>query len=78
MNCILQVYSTAIDGTTIEPDYVQINKSETRTVILKKLRKYTRYTIQVRGYTRIGDGQLSNPARVIRTFEDGKELDTIN
>lgn len=50
---------------------MQINSSDSRVVTLTDLRKYTRYTIQVRGYTRIGDGELSSPARVIRTFEDG-------
>ncbi|XP_045518694.1 protein sidekick isoform X1 [Pieris brassicae] len=42
----------------------------THTVTLTELRKYVVYHIQVLGYTRLGDGALSDPPVTVRTFED--------
>lgn len=43
------------------------------TVVLKGLKNYTEYNIEVLGYTRIGDGKKSNVIKVT-TDENGKVL----
>ncbi|XP_050344863.1 protein sidekick isoform X1 [Nymphalis io] len=47
-----------------------ISSNQTHTVTLTELRKYVVYQIQVLGYTRLGDGALSDPPVTVRTFED--------
>lgn len=47
-----------------------IPSNQTHTVTLTELRKYVVYQIQVLGYTRLGDGALSDPPVTARTFED--------
>ncbi|XP_052737459.1 protein sidekick isoform X2 [Bicyclus anynana] len=47
-----------------------ITSNLTHTVTLTELRKYVVYQIQVLGYTRLGDGALSDPPVTVRTFED--------
>ncbi|XP_045445941.1 protein sidekick isoform X2 [Melitaea cinxia] len=47
-----------------------ILSNQTHTVTLTELRKYVVYQIQVLGYTRLGDGALSDPPVTVRTFED--------
>lgn len=47
-----------------------IPSNQTHTITLTELRKYVVYQIQVLGYTRLGDGMLSNPPFTVRTFED--------
>ncbi|XP_013182226.1 PREDICTED: protein sidekick isoform X2 [Papilio xuthus] len=47
-----------------------IPSNQTHTVTLTELRKYVIYQIQVLGYTRLGDGALSDPPVTVRTFED--------
>ncbi|XP_073801026.1 protein sidekick-1 isoform X4 [Danio rerio] len=42
----------------------------TQSVLLRNLRKYVQYEIQVLAFTRIGDGQLSNPPVLERTKDD--------
>ena len=42
-----------------------------RSCVLKDLRKFTRYVIQVQGFTSKGEGKLSK-ALVLRTDQDGK------
>lgn len=49
-----------------------IPSNQTHTVTLTELRKYVVYQIQVLGYTRLGDGALSDPPVTVRTFEDSK------
>ncbi|KAG6449472.1 hypothetical protein O3G_MSEX006098 [Manduca sexta] len=47
-----------------------IPSNQTHTVTLTELKKYVAYQIQVLGYTRLGDGVLSDPPVNVRTFED--------
>ncbi|XP_072943917.1 protein sidekick isoform X2 [Epargyreus clarus] len=47
-----------------------ITSNLTHTITLTELRKYVVYQIQVLGYTRLGDGALSDPPVTVRTFED--------
>ncbi|KAL4705138.1 hypothetical protein ACJJTC_018709 [Scirpophaga incertulas] len=47
-----------------------ISSNQTHTVTLTELRKYVVYQIQVLGYTRLGDGVLSDPPVTVRTYED--------
>lgn len=49
----------------------------TQSVLLRNLRKYVQYEIQVLAFTRIGDGQLSSPPVLERTKDDG-ELFSLN
>uniref|UniRef100_A0A673I6Y0 Protein sidekick-1-like n=1 Tax=Sinocyclocheilus rhinocerous TaxID=307959 RepID=A0A673I6Y0_9TELE len=42
----------------------------TKSVLLRNLRKYVQYEIQVLAFTRIGDGQLSSPPVLERTKDD--------
>uniref|UniRef100_A0A8C2DYG4 Sidekick cell adhesion molecule 1a n=1 Tax=Cyprinus carpio TaxID=7962 RepID=A0A8C2DYG4_CYPCA len=42
----------------------------TQSVLLRNLRKYVQYEIQVLAFTRIGDGQLSRPPVLERTKDD--------
>ncbi|XP_056641389.1 protein sidekick isoform X2 [Diorhabda sublineata] len=50
--------------------YKQIPNNSTFTTTLTELKKFVMYHIQVRAYTRLGDGEPSKPAVRIRTFED--------
>lgn len=45
----------------------------TQSVLLRNLRKYVQYEIQVLAFTRIGDGQLSSPPVLERTKDDGEQ-----
>ncbi|CAG9585499.1 unnamed protein product [Danaus chrysippus] len=47
-----------------------IPSNQTHTVTLTELRKYVVYQVQVLGYTRLGDGALSDPPVTVRTYED--------
>ncbi|XP_059054428.1 protein sidekick [Achroia grisella] len=47
-----------------------IPSNQTHTVTLTELRKYVVYQIQVLGYTRLGEGALSDPPVTVRTFDD--------
>ncbi|CAH0692396.1 unnamed protein product [Chilo suppressalis] len=47
-----------------------IPSNQTHTITLTELRKYVVYHIQVLGYTRLGDGALSDPPVTVRTYED--------
>ncbi|KAL0893857.1 hypothetical protein ABMA27_013972 [Loxostege sticticalis] len=47
-----------------------IPSNQTHTITLTELRKYVVYQIQVLGYTRLGDGALSDPPVTVRTYED--------
>lgn len=49
-----------------------IPSNQTHTITLTELRKYVLYQIQVLGYTRLGDGALSDPPVTVRTYEDSK------
>lgn len=51
-----------------------IPSNQTHTVTLTELRKYVVYQVQVLGYTRLGDGALSDPPVTVRTFEDSKSV----
>ncbi|XP_077862227.1 protein sidekick-2-like, partial [Saccoglossus kowalevskii] len=51
-------------------EYYDITDNSSRSTRLSNLKKYVTYDIQVLGYTRIGNGVLSEPAARIRTDED--------
>lgn len=42
-------------------------------LLLKDLKKYTMYVLQVLAYTQMGDGPPSNPI-LLRTKEDGRKF----
>lgn len=63
-------YITDIFGT--ENDEIDSRKTTELTIVLTGLRKYTNYSLQVQGYTRIGDGVYSSPI-YCQTEEDGKK-----
>lgn len=52
------------------PEDVEPKKTQSLTLVINKLRKYTNYTIQVLAFTIVGDGVLSRPT-YCRTEEDG-------
>ncbi|XP_037093767.1 protein sidekick-like [Pollicipes pollicipes] len=47
-----------------------IEGNQTHTTTLTELRKFTKYSVQVLGRTRLGDGALSVPPVTVRTFDD--------
>lgn len=47
-----------------------VPSNQTHTITLTELRKYVVYQMQVLGYTRLGDGALSDPPITVRTFDD--------
>lgn len=51
-----------------------VPSNQTHTITLTELRKYVVYQIQVLGYTRLGDGALSDPPVTVRTFDDSKYI----
>lgn len=67
------VYVNFFFSIAFGPEDVDPKKTQSLTLVLNKLRKYTNYTIQVLAYTMIGDGVLSRPT-YCRTEEDGKAL----
>ena len=46
--------------------------ADTYSTHVMQLKRYRRYQLQVRAFTRIGDGALSSPPRIVRTHEDGE------
>ena len=68
-------YSAVKSGHPQEARELAVSGAAVRTVTLTGLDKYTQYLIQVLGYTRIGDGEPSTPAVVVRTNEDGEGFD---
>lgn len=67
-----------IEGYKVVYSYPGLNKASkkilqsnsTFTTTLTELKKYTKYTIQVLAFTRIGDGALSMPPVRVQTYED--------
>ncbi|GAA6109143.1 protein sidekick-1 isoform X5 [Tachysurus ichikawai] len=53
-----------------EPQVQLVKGNLTQSVLLRNLRKYVLYEIQVLAFTRIGDGQISSPAVLERTKDD--------
>ncbi|XP_047663711.1 protein sidekick-1 isoform X3 [Tachysurus fulvidraco] len=53
-----------------EPQVQLVKGNLTQSVLLRNLRKYVLYEIQVLAFTRIGDGQISSPAILERTKDD--------
>lgn len=49
----------------------EVNKNTTHYILLTSLRSYVQYSVQVLGFTRMGDGVLSDPAYA-QTAADGK------
>lgn len=78
-NGLIEGYKVCYAGVTPPPRTEQkkiecqaIPSNLTHTITLTELRKYVVYQIQVLGYTRLGDGALSDPPVTIRTYEDSK------
>lgn len=63
------LYREKDSGT--EPQVQLVKGNLTQSVLLRNLRKYVQYEIQVLAFTRIGDGQLSSPPVLERTKDDG-------
>ncbi|XP_062868629.1 protein sidekick-1 isoform X2 [Trichomycterus rosablanca] len=57
-------------GSDAESEVQVVKGNLTQSVLLRNLRKYVQYEIQVLAFTRIGDGQLSSPAVLERTKDD--------
>uniref|UniRef100_A0A8B9KIH4 Sidekick cell adhesion molecule 1a n=1 Tax=Astyanax mexicanus TaxID=7994 RepID=A0A8B9KIH4_ASTMX len=57
-------------GSGVEPQVQAVKGNLTQSVLLRNLRKYVQYEIQVLAFTRIGDGQLSSPPVLERTKDD--------
>ncbi|XP_030646363.1 LOW QUALITY PROTEIN: protein sidekick-1 [Chanos chanos] len=53
-----------------EPQVHVVKGNLTQSALLRGLRKYVQYEIRVLAFTRIGDGELSNPAVLERTKDD--------
>ncbi|KAK1805199.1 hypothetical protein P4O66_019553 [Electrophorus voltai] len=53
-----------------EPQVQVVKGNLTQSTLLRNLRKYVLYEIQVLAFTRIGDGQLSSPPVLERTKDD--------
>lgn len=78
-NGLLQGYKLnfeqVLDNLGLSNDDVETRKTTAQTIVLTNLRKYTNYSMQVLGYTRMGDGVLSSPT-FCQTEADG--MYTIN
>ncbi|XP_036422629.1 protein sidekick-1 isoform X2 [Colossoma macropomum] len=57
-------------GSGAEPQVQLVKGNLTQSALLRNLRKYVQYEIQVLAFTRIGDGQLSSPPVLERTKDD--------
>ena len=69
-NGIIQGYKVVYFGRNMKPQEKVIPSNITYVTTVTQLRKYYQYTVQVRAYTRLGDGELSTPPIQLRTFED--------
>ncbi|XP_062388932.1 protein sidekick-1 isoform X4 [Sardina pilchardus] len=54
----------------LEAQVQSVKGNLTQSVLLRNLRKYVQYQIQVLAFTRIGDGELSSPPVLERTKDD--------
>lgn len=57
----------------MEPQVLVVKGNLTRSALLRNLRKFVLYEIQVLAFTRIGDGKPSSPPVLERSKDDGKE-----
>ena len=69
-NGIIEGFKVVYFGRNMDTEEKIIASNTTYAATLTQLRKYYQYTIQVKAYTRLGDGELSTPPLLIRTFED--------
>lgn len=60
-------------NVVMDNDEMETKKTTALTTVLTSLRKSTNYSIQISGYTRMGDGILSAP-RFCNTEEDGNKF----
>lgn len=58
----------------LEPAVLTIVGNETKSVLIGELRKFVSYEIQVLAYTRMGDGELSQPPVEQKTLDDSMLL----
>ena len=68
----LQVLYRLLDEEDTVTQEATVLGADTYSTHVTQLKKYRRYQLQVRAYTRVGDGVLSPTPVVIRTHEDGK------
>ncbi|XP_048761303.2 protein sidekick-2-like isoform X2 [Ostrea edulis] len=59
-----------MSSSSFEPDVLTVVGNETKSVLIGNLRKYVIYQIQVLAYTRMGDGELSQPPVSQQTLDD--------
>ncbi|ODM95509.1 Protein sidekick [Orchesella cincta] len=69
-NGIIDGYKVYYGAKSVPFQFKQINSNATFTTTLTQLKKFTQYHIQVMGYTRVGDGALSEPPVLIQTWDD--------
>ena len=69
-NGIIEGYKVYYGAKDVPFQYQNIKSNVTKQTTLTELKKFTRYSIQVLAYTRIGDGALSTPPIQVTTFED--------
>jgi protein sidekick len=69
-NGIIEGFKVYYGAKDVPFQYKNIKNNATRQTTLTELKKFTRYSIQVLAYTRIGDGALSSPPIQVTTFED--------
>ena len=72
-NGIIEGYKVVYGGQHLKPEEKIIDNNETFATTLTELKKFYSYNVQVRAYTRLGDGVLSTPYISVQTLEDGKE-----
>ncbi|XP_061168000.1 protein sidekick-2-like [Saccostrea echinata] len=59
-----------MSSSHIEPEVLKVVGNETKSVLIGGLRKYVDYQIQLLAYTRMGDGELSQPPVEKTTLDD--------
>lgn len=69
-NGIVEGYKVFFGHKNAEFQYKLVEGNNTLSTTLTQLRKYTEYRIQVLALTRLGDGTLSAPPVIVRTFDD--------
>lgn len=69
-NGIIDGYKVYYGAKNVPFQFKQINSNATFTTTLTQLKKFTQYHIQVMGYTRVGDGALSEPPALVQTWLD--------
>lgn len=69
-NGIIDGYKVYYGAKNVPFQFKQIPSNATFTTTLTQLKKFAQYHIQVMGYTRVGDGALSEPPVLTQTWDD--------